>query len=446
MNVEEDALPSATILLVDDEDNVLTSLRRAFRVTGHRILMARDGEQALAMFKVDEDEIDLVISDARMPNMDGIELLATVQQRWPLCMRILLTGGNDLRTSIRAVNEGKVYRYLTKPWDTDELLSCVQQALQYRFAERERARLEQLAIEQNAQLKQFNTALEQRVAARTLELQQIADMLDVAYADLRRSYAVATEVFSSLLNQRLPASRQTNRRVVELVKSYAREAGLCEAARRDLAMAAALYNLGKISWPDALLNQPAEAFDEKARAQYRRYPEVGETLLMTLEPLHDAGALIRGHQECWDGTGFPDGLRGERIPFGARLLRLAVDFIELQQGMIVPNALDHEAALAFLRAHANTRYDPALCALFVDFCAARGGSAAGDKNVLMLKTDELRPGMVVAKDLHATNGTLLLSEGKELSGSLIRRLLNYESVEETAYTLFVRAGTGVSAA
>ncbi|GGX82296.1 two-component system response regulator [Litchfieldella qijiaojingensis] len=428
---------TATLLLVDDEENMLNSLRRVLRNEPYTLLMATSGEKALGL--MEEKDVDLVISDARMPGMDGATLLANIQQKWPNCLRILLTGYADISTTVRAINEGHIYRYISKPWDDDELRLIIRQALAYQFTERERQRLEQLTLSQNRQLQELNADLENRVKARTAEIQQVADMLDLAYAELKHSYVTATEVFSSLLNLRLPRDRQTNSRVVELVKAYAQHYQLDEALGRNLSMAAALYNLGKLTWEDSLFNKPSDLLYKNELEQYRRYPELGEGLLMTLEPLRDAAKLIRHHQERWNGSGFPDHLKENQIPLGARLLRLAVDFVELQQGMVLERKLERDEALSLLQKYSGRLYDPQLCERFVSLCQELDlDTVMTDDTILKLDTRRLEPGMILVRDLYAENGTLLLNEGKELDDWLILRLIKFEDSEDASYTLYVR--------
>src|SRR3990167_8917807 len=328
----------ANVLLVDDEENILSSLRRVLRGEGYNVQIANGGEQALQILR--SQPIDLVISDARMPGMDGATLLAEVQKHWPETMRILLTG----------------YAYISTPWDDDELRLTMRQALAYQHSERERVRLEALSLEQNQRLQELNETLEQRVMARTAELEQTADMLDLAYEELKRSYVTATEVFSSLVNQRIPKDKQTNTQVIALVRAYAELHGLDAAPSRDLTMAAALYNIGKLTWDDQLLGRPSDLLYKQERERYRQYPVQGESLLMTLEPLQDAARIIRHHQERWDGSGFPDHLKGEATPFGSRLLKLALDFIELQRGSILERRLNRDEALLLINKYSGRLY------------------------------------------------------------------------------------------
>lgn len=291
----QDSLPRPRVMLVDDEENILNSLRRLLRGQPYDLVMAHSGDEALQLFEA--QPIDLVVSDARMPGMDGATLLAEIHKRDPGCMSVLLTGYADINTIITAINEGQIYRYLSKPWNDEELLLTIRQALAYQFAERERERLQRLTQEQNQQLKNLNDNLEKRVQARTAELQQTADMLDLAYEELRRSYVLSTEVFSLLVNQRLPREKQTNQQIIALIRAFAADLGMPEDQARDLSMAAALYNIGKLSLPDALITGPSDLMHSKDRDLYRRYPSQSESVLMALEPLHDAARLIRHHQE-----------------------------------------------------------------------------------------------------------------------------------------------------
>ena len=429
------------ILLVDDEPNVLRALRRVLRDEPYRVICADDGEQALAVLR--ETAVDMIVSDARMPGMDGIELLSRVQQAQPDTLRLLLTGQADMTATIRAINEGQIYRYIAKPWDDDELRLTLRHALAHHRAVVEQRRLEALTQAQNRELTTLNATLEKRVEARTEELQEVADMLDLAYGELKMSYVTATQVFSRLIHLRLPAKLQTNTQVSDLVKAFAETHGLDETLKRNLLMAAALYNLGKLTWDDHLLTTPSERLFAADREAYKRYPVTGEALLMALEHLEDTARIIRHHRERWNGSGFPDRLKETAIPYGARLLGLAVDFIELQRGMMLQRRTPRDDALTLLRKLGGRVYDPQLCEAFVTLCIEQapdlGAAGAG---VMSLGTRHLEPGMILVRDLHSDTGMLLLNEGKPLSRALIERLIRFEETEDTRYTLLVRHPDG----
>ena len=429
--MDEQLATKSAVLLVDDEESILNSLRRLLRGQPYEVVLATSGAQALEIMAT--RPIDLVMSDARMPGMDGATLLAEVHRLYPATSRILRTGYADLTTIIKAINDGQIHRYISKPWNDEELQLVLQQTLEHQ-------RLERLARDQTEQLKLLNATLEKRVAARTAELQQTADMLDLAYDELKRSYVTGTEVFSLLANLRLPKDKQTNRALIELIRVYCAAQSMDESSTRDLTMAAALYNIGKLSWTDSMMVAPSDKLHSTDRGLYRGYPGQSESLLMTLEPMKDAARIIRHHQERWDGTGFPDHLKGDTIPPGSRLLKMAVDFIELQKGLILERHLNSDEALLYIRKYAGRLYDPALVEDFVQACATfLSDVTLGDPTVKVLSTRELEAGMVLARNLNADNGMLLLNAGKVLNLPLVDKLIAFEAMEGAKYSVFIRA-------
>jgi response regulator RpfG family c-di-GMP phosphodiesterase len=433
-----------TVLLVDDEESILNSLRRLLRGQPYDLLLATSGVQALEILA--QQPVNLVVSDARMPGMDGASLLAHVRERYPATARIMLTGYADPAAIIKAINDGQIHRYISKPWNDEELLLILRQSLEHQHSEQERERLERLNQVQNEQLRLLNSTLEKHVAARTAELQQTADMLDLAYEELKHSYVTGTEVFSLLANLRLPPAKQTNRQIIELVRSYCKQHGLDEASSRDLTMAAALYNIGKLSWTDAMMTTPSDLLRHTERERYRSYPKQSESLLMTLDPMKDAARLILHHQERWDGSGFPDRLKGEGIPFGSRLLKLAVDFVELQRGLILERQMNSDEALLYLRQYAGRLYDPDLVEDFIQVCATfLSDVTLADPSVKVLSTRDLAAGMILARNLNADNGMLLLNAGKVLSALLVEKLIAFEAMEGGKYTIFVKVPEEVEA-
>ncbi|MBB5321065.1 HD domain-containing phosphohydrolase [Marinobacter oulmenensis] len=429
---------NARLLIVDDEENILRSLQRVLRREPWEVVCATSGQEALK--DMAESHFDLVISDARMPGMDGPTLLAEIRRKYPWCIRILLTGYADITTTVSAINDGQIYRYISKPWDDDELRLIIRQALAFQHSERRRLALEKVTRRQNQKLQQLNASLEDKVRERTAELKQTADMLDLAYQELRQSYVTTTEVFSALINKRLPTDQRPNQRVITLVRAFADYSGMDEERARNLAMAAALYNLGKLAWPDKLFATPSDLMAGEHRQEYLKYPVTGEQLLMTLEPLKETARILRHHQEKWNGYGVPDRLKGEQIPPDARVLKIAVDFVELQLGLVLERQLTRDNAIKLLKRYRGRLYDPALTDQFITMLEELAPDVEhDDPSILVLDTRRLRPGMVLARNLYAASGMLLLNEGKTLTPILIEKLTAFEQGEPGGhrYTLYV---------
>ena len=164
-----DNLPNKTVnlLCVDDEPNVLKALNRLFHAADYRIHLAENGEAGLKILQ--QHPIDLIISDMRMPKMDGAEFLTKAAENWPETVRILLTGYADITATIAAVNQGKIYSYCSKPWEDTELKTLVQNALEQKALREERLRLFATIHQQNQQLNALNASLEEKVEKRTAQ-------------------------------------------------------------------------------------------------------------------------------------------------------------------------------------------------------------------------------------------------------------------------------------
>jgi len=186
-----------TLLLVDDEANILSSLRRLFRPQGYRVFTAEGGPAGLAV--LEKESVDLVISDMRMPEMSGAQFLGETRKHWPEMIRILLTGYADLASTIEAINSGQIHRYLSKPWNDEEVVAVVAQALERKALERENRRLGSVVERQNEELRALNAGLEAKVEERTREVA-------AAHEKLKAGFINAIKTFSNLMELRRGAS------------------------------------------------------------------------------------------------------------------------------------------------------------------------------------------------------------------------------------------------
>ena len=214
------------LLFVDDERNILNSMKRLFRPLGYQIHLASSGAEGLEI--LEKTAIDLVISDMRMPEMNGAEFLERAATRWPHVMRILLTGYSDLGSTIAAVNKGKIYRYLSKPWEDQELVFAVKNALELKNLEDEKKRLEALTRKQNEELNELNANLEKKVIARTEELNQAMGFLETTYETLKQQYSTSVKVFAHLTESRGGALSAHAQRVTAMSKRLAEKLNLID--------------------------------------------------------------------------------------------------------------------------------------------------------------------------------------------------------------------------
>src|SRR5689334_5839279 len=189
-----------TLLCVDDDARVLNALRRLLRLHGYHALTAASGEEGLEVIR--QTPVDLVISDMKMPGMDGAQFLEQVKEHSPDSIRILLTAYPDLNSTVTAINRAGIYRYIEKPWDNEVLLNILDDALQRKLLEREKTHLEALTHQQNRELKELNASLEAQVRARTAELREALQALEQAHEKLKSNFVTSIKVFTNLIEQR----------------------------------------------------------------------------------------------------------------------------------------------------------------------------------------------------------------------------------------------------
>lgn len=427
-----DAAPR--VMLVDDEANILSALRRLLRPLGYELSLANSGEEALAM--LDEARPDLVISDMRMPGMQGAQLLATVREREPGVMRMLLTGYAEIASAVAAINEGGVHRYISKPWDDGQLISAIQQVLELRGLARERQRLQALTEQQNAQLKELNATLEQKVLERTAALQTAHQELTLAMEKLDKNYFASVQMLSQLIELRAPRLAGHGRRVADVARKIAENMGLPKAEVRDILLAGLLHDIGKIGYSDELMVKPVGRMSADELGAMRKHPLAGEAALMSMPDLREVARIIRHHHERWDGKGFPDALSGDAIPLGSRVLALANDYDAAQLGLLSQKQMTVEEARQYVVEGSGFRYDPAV----VDAFARRVGMASRkEAQERRLSGAQVEVGMVLSRDLHGPDGILLLATDYVLDEVLIKQIREYERSLGKPLVICVRA-------
>ena len=421
-----------TVLCVDDEPNILSSLRRLFRPRGYRVLVADSGAAGLAI--LEQESVDLVISDMRMPEMDGAQFLEHVRARWPDTIRLLLTGYSDINSILAAINRGEIYRYITKPWDDNDIQLLVRHALERRTLEREKNRLEQLTRTQNDELKTLNQSLEAKVQARTAQLKQSHDSVLAASEKLKSNYITTIKILSSMIEMRGANLAGHARRVADLARRIAVKMGLNAKDTQDVFIAALLHDIGKMGFTDDLLSMPVNMIVGDNLGVFRKHPVRAEQLLMPLEDLRAVAGIVRAHMERFDGAGFPDGLSGFTIPLGSRILALASDYDNLQIGALVQRRVLPEDAKKLVYDSSARRYDPAV----VDaFRSLMDGDVPEQPKDMALLSEELKAGMALSRDLVSRDGLMLLSADHVLDERLIRQVQDFEAKQEARLTIRV---------
>ena len=342
-----------TILFVDDEVNILKALRRLTRHEPWTVICASRGVEALEA--LDHSPAQVVVSDQRMPEMSGVDLLQAVRDRHPDVVRMMLTGYTEMNVAVDAINRGEIYRLITKPWNDEELKATIRQAFDHYDLKREIKRLNQVTREQNFKLQDMNRNLEGKVRERTKQLAEKHQELRTAYVQTIRALAEAVDAKDAY-------TRGHSERVGVYASKLAREMNFPKEFIERVYIAGVLHDVGKIGVPDHIITKPARLTDDEY-AEIKKHPEIGAKILEPVTFLADIVSCVRHHHEWYDGSaqGYPMQLAGERIPLPSRVILVADTVEAMTSDRPYRKALPLEAVLNELHRYAGTQFDP-VCA------------------------------------------------------------------------------------
>ena len=429
-------LPKVKVLFLDDEENILSSLKRLMMDEEVDVLTANSGRDALELLKEHAD-VALIVSDQRMPGMTGVEFLMEARLIAPEALRILLTGYADINATIDAINKGGASRYITKPWNDDEILQVIRDAVQKYLLLKENRRLTEIVTRQNEELTEWNGRLKSRVLEQTAQMRRQNEELHLLNERLSNSFSGTIEAFASLIELRDREGRNHARNVAVLAAGMAIELQLSREETESVRVAGTLHDIGKIGIPDRYIALDAIDHEGEGSEDYRQHPVRGQAALDMVEDLRDAGLLIRHHHEHFNGTGFPDRLSGDAIPLGARIIAMA-DFADRAASRSRRSAAAGHAE-AMVKSELGTRFDPSLFAHLIKplktlYAEIRMPGRRVEEEV---DPRELLTGMILARDLFSGTGLLLLSAGVEVDRGKIALIRRYFLLDPPKSGVFV---------
>jgi response regulator RpfG family c-di-GMP phosphodiesterase len=425
----------ATVLFVDDEENILKALQRLTMDEAFDTEIAGSGDAALHKLTTLE-HVALIVSDQRMPMMNGAEFLQQSQQLAPDAIRMLLTGYSDISAAADAINKGGASRYLNKPWQDEDLLQTLRAAVETWTLAQENKHLQAIVHAQNEELKQWNENLKNRVLQQTTAIRKKADDLNEALIQLKHNYNGMIGAFSSLVEMRGQKMQQHARNVAELATSAAREYGLMPEEIETIRIAALLHDIGEIGIPEKVLEKSPDYMTADDLQLYSQHPVRGQMAIDSIADLRAAGVLIRHHHENFNGSGYPDHLQGEAIPIGARILAYA----DQLDRAVASGGDTAEQALARIELSLSIKLDPGLQRVFRKIARyAYFTLPEIDPNAtieLELQPEELRKGMLLTRDVISGTGLMLLNKGVVLDAVKIEAIQRYYKLDPPLRGIF----------
>ena len=311
------------ILLVDDEEDNLALLYRTLR-GAYNLEKTTSSLHALEILK--EKHFELVISDHKMPEMDGVEFLKHVQVHYPSTMRILLTAYSDANILIDAINYAKIYRYVKKPFNPEELQLIVSSALEY------------------YQLKYDN---------------------DKLINDLKELFSGTIKAIMEALDAKDSYTSGRSKRITYYSIIVAKQLGLSTIDTGKVELAGMLHDIGMIGVSDEILYK-IDALSQEEYDEIKKHITYSVKILEDIKQLKDVVEIIKYHHEKYDGTGYPYGVKGEDIPLGSRIIAVADAFDSIISNRIYRNKIELQDALNEIKKGALTQFDPVVVKAFED--------------------------------------------------------------------------------
>ena len=334
-------MPSERILVVDDEDSIREIVSSMLASANYQCRQAASGLEALALLDSGE-EFELMLSDLMMAGMDGIGLLEKTKERYPDMPVVMVTAVHDISVALTAIRNG-AYDYLLKPFEREALLNTVRRALENR----------RLKLENRA----YQTNLEALVAQRT-------EQWRLALLNLEKSYDYTLEALGDALDMKDAETQGHSRRVTAYTIAIARAMGIPKEQIAVIARGAFLHDIGKMAIPDSILRKPDRLNPDEV-AIMKEHSFRGYDVLRRIPFLQEAAEIVYAHQEKYDGSGYPRGLKGEEIPLGARIFSIADTLDAICSDRPYRPARSLSDAKREIKVWAGRQFDPKIVEVFL---------------------------------------------------------------------------------
>jgi len=333
-------VPKTKILIVDDEEAIREVISTLLETLGYDCMSVSNGCRAQEFLA--GQSVDLVLSDMVMPEMDGLSLVEWLRKTEPEIPVIMVTAMHDLSTALEAIRRG-AYDYILKPFEKDQLYVSVRRALEHRS----------LVLEN----RNYQRNLEKLVEERTAQLQGALEQLEQSYDD-------TLEALGGALDLKDAETEGHCKRVTAFTIAIAKAMNVEAALLPQIARAAFLHDIGKMAIPDLILRKPGPLTPEE-RDIMRTHCEIGYNMVTRIPFLREAAEIVLSHQEFYDGTGYPRGLRGEQIPLGARIFAVADALDAMISDRPYRKALPISHAQEEIQRCSGTQFDPKVVDVFI---------------------------------------------------------------------------------
>ena len=414
-----------TVMFLDDEPNILRAMKRLFHGRNYRLVLVDQGQKALDFMQ--SNKVHIVVSDMKMPTMSGESFLMSVADMYPDTYRIVLSGFADTDSLLKVVNQGRIHRFLQKPWNNDALIEAIEEGAEKFKLQAENIELETKLKHQNQRLANLNTSLEERVELRTLQIQ-------TALKRSEQSVNATKKIVFNILSSIPYIDVEVGKKVSKLAENIAKQLKLDAQTVADVSFAGLIAELGMIALDEKLYKTP---YTQMSPAQQQAYNTQGNNALLILSPsaqLKTITEIVVSQFEHISGRGYPKGLQEVDIPIGAQIIAVSRDFYRYTMGRHDGEKHNQRVALGKLNNYAGLQYAKPVLSVLDKMLnqAQKNGAKEG------YTASELQAGMTLTEAIYNEKDILVMPQGQILDAASISKLQDLEKRFDTKLTIFAK--------
>jgi response regulator RpfG family c-di-GMP phosphodiesterase len=425
------------VLCVDDDEIVLRSLARLLKNNSLTSLTCSEPDKAVDL--IFKHQFALIISDMRMPGMNGAEFLEKAHELTPDTQRILLTGFADIDTTLAAVNQGQINGYIQKPWQNDLLLQSIKNSIEKYQLTVQNHELQIKVNKQNEELKELNCNLEQQVEKRTRQIKHVLKQLQEANEHEKYEHKSTVELLYNFINANPYLDGNKAQNIANTCTQIATVLKLPQKVINLAPLGGYLAQIGLLAMDPALYKTPPNKLTEQQRKTFFTHPSTAQLMLMPATHLHDVSEAIYYQFERYNGNGIPKGLAGKEIPIGAMMVNVARDYWDaFEQAPYNSDKEKHQHAIEVIKLYSGTFYHPKIAAALVACHNKINEKQNSAGSIQICNAQELQENTTLARALLSHAGIMLLPKGHVFTRKSIEKLQQLELQKPAPFRIMVK--------
>ena len=423
------------ICIVSASEEILRLLSEALKSDKWEVSAFSQATKAFNALKDKPSQI--IIADQDSGGMTGINFLLKVRSLSTSPIRILLMNSPDIDMAAKVVNDGIARKLLSVPWNQDELLNIIQNALLLASQIKVDPSPQNADVKEQEELQKWDDLLKDSIKSRTRIILQKKTSLEKLNRELEENIFETIKALFSYLEKKNRWIGTHSKKVAAFSVELATEMNLPAKAIQKVEIAALLHDIGKIGIPEKIISKSPHLLSKIQLEQLKGHPVLGQKIISPVFTLADVGKIIRHHHEQWKGSGYPNGLKEDEIPIGSRIIAVANLFNNLQEKVFHRTNDPIIRSLREIVSRSGTELDPDIVDAFLKMIDTKRQETSKRRQETKISQGDLKEGMMISRDIMTTRGTTVLNRGTIISNSHLDFISEFDRMEKVFDEIFI---------